>query len=108
MGVTQSGRPSVYERSDIMSVTLELKPEIEERIRAKAAEQGLPVEKFLEAVIEDDISRGSQLPFHETATPEEWEAALDRFIHSPSFQNISWPVDDSRESIYREREDAQL
>lgn len=91
-----------------MTVTLELRPEIEERIRAKAAERGLPVEKFLETVIETDVTGGNERPFHETATLEEWEAMLDRFIHNPAFQNISWPVDDSRESIYREREDAQL
>jgi hypothetical protein len=91
-----------------MSVTLELKPEIEERVRAKAAEQGLPLEKFIEAVIEKDVGGGNQKRFSETATPEEWEAALDKFIHNPAFRNISWTVDDSRESIYREREDAQL
>jgi hypothetical protein len=91
-----------------MTVTLELKPEIEARIRAKAAARGLPVEKFLEAVIEIDVNRGNERPFHETATPEEWEAALDEFIQSSAFRNVSWPVDDSRDSIYREREDAQL
>lgn len=91
-----------------MTVTLDLKPEIEARLRAKAAERGLPVERFLEAVIEVDVSRGNERLFHETATPEEWEAALDAFINSPEFQNISWPVDDSRESVYRDREDSQL
>jgi hypothetical protein len=90
-----------------MTVTLELKPEVEARVRAKAAERGLPIEKFIEAVIEIDATRGNEKPFHE-ATPEEWEAALDDFIQSAAFQNISWGVDDSRESIYREREDAQL
>jgi hypothetical protein len=91
-----------------MTVTLDLKPEIEARLRAKAEERGLPLEKFLEAVIELDVGGENVKPFHETATPEEWEAALNSFIHSPAFKNISWTVDDSRESIYREREDAQL
>lgn len=91
-----------------MTLTLDLKPEIEARLREKAAERGLPVEKFLEAVIELDVSREKEKPFHERATTEEWEAALDAFIHSPALENISWTVDDSRESIYSEREDAQL
>lgn len=91
-----------------MTVTLELKPEIEERIKQKAAERGQPVEKFLEAVIEADVSSENENTFAETASAEEWEAALDDFIHGAAFRNISWPVDDSRESIYREREDAQL
>jgi predicted transcriptional regulator len=91
-----------------MTVTLELKPEIEARIRARAAERGLPVEKLIEAAIEVDVTRGEHRPFHETATLEEWEAALDEFIQRNAGRNVSWTVDDSRESIYREREDAQL
>jgi hypothetical protein len=43
-----------------------------------------------------------------TATTEEWEAALDEFADSPSFGKAVLLVDDSRESIYREREDSQL
>lgn len=92
------------EPGDILAVRV--KPEIEARIREKAAERGLPVEKLLQAAIETESQ--SEMPFSETATPKEWEAALDEFIHDAAFQNISWAVDDSRESIYREREDAQL
>ncbi|MGZ8842841.1 MAG: hypothetical protein ACXW18_04210 [Pyrinomonadaceae bacterium] len=91
-----------------MTVTLELKPEIEARIKAKAAEQGQPVERFLEAMIENDVKRASQRTLSEPPTPEQLEAALDRFVHSQAFHSISWPVDDSRESIYGERENAQL
>ncbi len=87
---------------------LTLGPEIEERIRAKAAELGLPVERLIETVIENDVNGGGEKPFQETTTLEEWEAALDKFIHSPAHQNITWTVDDSREGIYGEREDAQL
>jgi hypothetical protein len=43
-----------------------------------------------------------------TATMEEWEAALDDFADSPAFSKAVSLVDDSRESIYREREDSQL
>jgi hypothetical protein len=43
-----------------------------------------------------------------TATTEEWEAALDDFADSPAFSKAVSLVDDSRESIYREREDSQL
>ncbi len=92
-----------------MTVTLELKPEIEERIRAKAAERGLAVEKFLETVIETDVSRGGERPFYETASPEEWEKALLEWVNTDRPQHP--PLSDeaiSRESIYREREDAQL
>jgi hypothetical protein len=66
------------------------------------------VERFIESVIENDVSQVGERPFHETATSAEWEAALDEFVQRGALQNVSWTVDDSRESIYREREDAQL
>jgi len=92
-----------------MTVTLELKPEIEARLREKAAERGLPVERFLESVIELDVSRGGERPFHETATIEEWEKALTEWVNMerPRHPTLSDEAI-SRESIYREREDAQL
>jgi predicted transcriptional regulator len=92
-----------------MTVTLELKPEVEARLRARAAERGLPLKKFLEAVIEIDVGRGGVRPFHETASAEEWEEALrdwvnrDRPPHPPLSEEAI-----SRENIYREREDSQL
>jgi len=91
-----------------MTVTLELKPEIEERIKQKAAEKGLTVEAFIETVINADVNRQSDRSFQETATAEEWEKALKNWIRNfPEHPVLS---DDaiSRESIYREREDAQL
>lgn len=91
-----------------MSVTLELKPEVEARVIEQAAEHGVPVEAFLESVIEDSLTGKEEKPFYETATAEEWEVALDEFGDSPSFAKSASLMDDSRESIYREREDSQL
>jgi hypothetical protein len=89
-----------------MTVTLELKPEVEARAIEQAASRGVLVEDFLESVIEDSLSAGEgQISYQ---TPEEWEAALDEFGDSPAFGNAVSFVDDSRESIYREREDNQL
>lgn len=67
------------------------------------------MEKFIQSVIETDVGRGGERPFHETATPEEWEAALLDWVnterpHHPPLSDEAM----SRESIYREREDAQL
>lgn len=89
-----------------MTVTLELKPEVEARAIEQAASRGLPVEDFLESVIEDRLNSGEGNSAYQTA--EEWEAALDEFANSPSFSKTVSLVDDSRESIYREREDSQL
>ena len=91
-----------------MTVTLELRPEIEERIKQKAAEKGLTVEAFIETVINGNVGRDPEKSFAETATPEEWEKALKDWIrHFPPHPVLSDEAI-SRESIYREREDAQL
>ena len=90
-----------------MTVTLELKPEVEERIVAEAKALGMSLEDYIRDVLEEHAANGEHtLP--KSGSPEEWGAALDDFIHSEALQNISWTIDDSRESIYREREDAQL
>lgn len=92
-----------------MTVTLELKPEVEARIRAKAAARGLPVEEFIQSVIEIDVDREGERRFHQTATPEEWEKALLDWVNTqrPQHPTLSdYAV--SREGIYSEREDAQL
>lgn len=90
-----------------MTVTLELEPEVEIRVISKAESVGKSVENFLVAVIRENVSEEVvEKPFYETATDEEWEAALDSLaIHSDELPE-TW--DDSRESIYREREDAQV
>jgi len=90
-----------------MIVTLRLKPEIETRVAAKAESLGKTVETFLVEVIEENLGgETKEKPFYETATDEEWEAALDSLaIYSDEIPE-TW--DDSRESIYREREDAQV
>lgn len=91
-----------------MTVTLELKPEIEERIKQKAAEKGLTVEAFLETVIDADVNHQSDKSFQETATAEEWEKALKNWISNFPEHPVLSDEAISRESIYREREDAQL
>jgi hypothetical protein len=89
-----------------MSVNLELKPETEDQLAERARQRGMSVEDYIRDLLEVHAANGKST--FETTTDEEWEAALEAFAHSPVFQNISWPIDDSRESIYREREDAQL
>jgi hypothetical protein len=42
-----------------MSVTLELRPEIEKRVTAEAAARGLSVEEYLTSIIEGRALRGS-------------------------------------------------
>jgi hypothetical protein len=66
----------------------------------------VPVEEFLESVIKDSLNGGEGETSYRTTA--EWEAALDEFADSPAFGKTESFVEDSRVSIYREREDRQL
>jgi predicted HicB family RNase H-like nuclease len=84
-----------------MTITLQLKPEIEARLIAQAVLQGVSVEVYLESLIENSLVNQTEITFSETATYEEWEAALKDLVNSPSF--VAPPLSDSaisRESIY--------
>ncbi len=89
-----------------MTVTLELKPEVEARVVEQAASLGMPVENFLESMIEESLN--GEEGKNSYRTPEEWEAALDEFADSPAFGRVVSVVDDNRVEFYRAREDSQL
>jgi len=89
-----------------MSVTLELKPEIEARAIEQAEAHGVPVAAFLESVIEETLNGEEGKSFAETASLEEWRREFQAWADSHDYITAP-PADDSRESIYREREDSQ-
>ena len=81
-----------------MTLTIELKPEVEERAKAEAEAIGLPVEDYLESVIESRLT-GGEKSFSENSTPAErsrtWEAWAAS--HNPDLPII---IRDDREAIY--------
>jgi hypothetical protein len=85
-----------------MTVTIELKPEIENFLRTKASKNGVKVETFIETFIEENIVEEEPKPFHETATKEEWRAEFHRWLDSHKDKNYPVLPDEaySRESIY--------
>ena len=91
-----------------MTVIIELNQEVEERIVAEAKTRGLSVEAYILNVLEKE-ARNGESGFALTATPEEWKTALLEWVNieRPSHPSLSDEAI-SRESIYREREDAQL
>jgi predicted DNA-binding protein len=91
-----------------MTVTLQLKPEVEERIAAEAKARGLSVETYILEVLEKEATNG-EASFASTATLEEWKRAFREWVNikRPAHPPLSDEAI-SRESIYREREDAQL
>jgi len=98
------------------NLTVEGRTEEEAISNAKAAlKSQLATGKFvtIEMNPEDWLNENTsqiEKPFFETATNEEWEAALMDLANS-SFFSKTLPLSDeaiSRESIYCEREDSQL
>lgn len=87
-------------------MTLELKREVEVRIIAEAKGRGLSVEDYIQGKLEGKRTapNPNELPF------EEWLQRWNEFLSSHDYIKAP-PLSDeaiSRESIYREREDAQL
>jgi hypothetical protein len=91
-----------------MTVTLDLKPEVEKHLKAEAKARGLSVETYILNVLEKEIP-DSEATFALTASPEEWIKTFREWVNTPRPEHP--PLSDeaiSRESIYREREHAQL
>jgi len=81
-------------------------PEVEERMRAEAKERGLSVEDYIQRRLEGKPTEPdpNELPF------EEWLRMFNEWVSSHDDIKAP-PLSDeaiSRESIYREREDAQI
>jgi hypothetical protein len=55
----------------LMTITLELKPEVEERVRAQARARGVSPESYIASMIEAHV-----LPVRRRPTLEEFEADL--------------------------------
>ena len=90
-----------------MTVTLELKPEVEERISAEAKARGLSVEDYIQQELEAKV-RSPQT--HEQMPHKEWLRMFNEWLNSHDYIKAPALSDEaiSRESIYREREDKQL
>jgi hypothetical protein len=99
----------IFSRKNVMTVTLELKPEIEARVTALAARQGISVEKYIQSVIEGLASLDEETSY-KSMTPDEWAREFEEWVNGHDYITAPPLTDDqiSRESIYREREDSQL
>jgi hypothetical protein len=83
-----------------MSITLELRPELETKVKAQAEARGLPVERYLQSVIEAAALSPSAPPL----TLEEQERLLDELenglSHVPALPEDAF----SRAGIYVEHD----
>jgi hypothetical protein len=87
-------------------MTVTLKPNLEEELTARAQAEGLSTEEFVNRELEKLVASASA---KSKLTPEErarlWEEWLESHsVGGPSLSDYAV----SRESIYKEREDAQL
>lgn len=97
-----------------MSYIIDLSPEEEARLQAAARRKGVaPIEcvrqllrECLPAIPggeETDAARGSDRHFYETATPEEWEKAMDELAAGgEDLPDLSSGAFD-RENLYEDR-----
>lgn len=82
-----------------MTVTLDLDPELEERVVAQAVAQGLSLEGYLLSVIEAAAVPAAA----ERASLEEFEAAMDELAEGLDHLPVLAPEALTRESIYGHR-----
>jgi hypothetical protein len=82
-----------------MTITLELEPELEQRVLAQAAANGVSPEAYLLSVIEEAAPPSPP----ELTTLEQFEAALDAFSEGTEALPVLPPEAFTRESIYEGR-----
>ena len=93
-----------------MTVTIQLKPEIERRLAEKAKQNGLPMETFIEVFIEENLNDKIENATRENMEQssqkmekyEEWSAKFHRWLDSHKDKNYPNLPDEaySRENIY--------
>jgi hypothetical protein len=83
-----------------MSIQIELKPEIEAELKARAQKNGLPLSQYVQRILEQHVP---VQPIESTLTPEERAKAFQDWAESfPSRRNT--PLSDdaiSREAFYQ-------
>lgn len=81
-----------------MTVRLELKPDVEQNLAAQARARGVPLDAYLQSVIEEVAGAGAARP----ASIQEIEAALDALAEMGR-RLPQLPLEDlSRGSIYQD------
>ena len=85
-----------------MSISIELKPEVEERLGREASARGVSVAEYVEDLIEQQVSRQSEGIPH--VDMEEVDRVLDALSEGSDAHPAPPPESYTRESIYREHD----
>jgi hypothetical protein len=83
----------------LMTVTIELRPEIAESLAALAAEQGVSVEQYLRRLVEAQVSGLGQTTLSPGERAAAWRDSVKDLPHTPPLSDEAI----SRESIYEAR-----
>jgi hypothetical protein len=90
------------DRMDFMSVTLDLKPDLQARAQTRAAERGLPLEAYLETVLEEALSSLKPLSTKPSLSLAEFDAIMDEMAEGS--EDAVPPAVFSREGIYADHD----
>jgi hypothetical protein len=82
-----------------MSINIELKPEIEELLKQKAAAKSISIESYVEELIEQQVSRPH---INSHIGLEEIDQILDSLAEGLDDRSILRPEAYTRESIYQD------
>lgn len=99
----------VFSSKRAMTIVFELRPEIEARVIALAAAQGVSVEEYIQSFLESlaSLDEGHS---YDSMTAEQWAKEFEEWLDGHDYITAPPLTDEaiSRESIYREREDREL
>lgn len=90
-----------------MAVTLNIKPGLEQRLAARARAIGLPLERFVEDVLEREATASGSNGSHSLTGPEKAQAFRAWANSFPADLPVLSLEDVSRESIYHRDQDRE-
>ncbi|MCA1614537.1 MAG: hypothetical protein LC795_09760 [Acidobacteria bacterium] len=93
-----------------MTLTIDLPPALEEKLRSESAREGVAAEEFALKVLEERLSHGEEGASTPTGDAEARLRAFDEWLGGHAGRSAPQLTDEAvgRDSIYRGREDRQL
>jgi predicted transcriptional regulator len=86
---------------EAVSISIELRPEVEKRLNQEATAKGVSVEAFVEDLIEQQVARPHEAP---RVDMEELDRVLDALPEGSEDRPAPPPEAYTRESIYQEHD----
>src|SRR5690349_8308423 len=94
----------------VMMLRFDLSPEAEARLRDRALQSGLSPEEYARRLVEEQMQNGNGSSHHAHAPGQAPQSEKERRLKAwrdwfSSHKPIPHPADDSRESIYSDRDE---